>query len=141
MIKYFYSLYYFYVDTIGNNQSLQIGYFSCKNNAIIAKEQIKDKPGFKNSGGNFEIQKIGVVFSKEISNQKNIILYELSHEYTDNDGYDNFVIFGIYATYEEAEQVKKSNEKLSPFKYFPNDFCISECKVDVYGWQEGFTSW
>ena len=81
------------------------------------------------------------IFRKKTWQKSVIILYETSHEYFDNEGYDNVTIFGVYSTFEEAHKVQTKNSTKHPYNDFPEGFCIAECKVDLIGWSEGFLSW
>ena len=141
MVKYFYELEFMYIDVKGDNHYFHIGYFSTMQKVRDAIESVKDKPGFIDSGGHFETTKFAVVFDGEIDRKSGIVLYEASHEYLDAEGYDNFVIFGVYATRQEAENAKTYHAMLHPYSDYPDEFCISECKVDMLGWTEGFVPW
>ena len=141
MKKYFYHLQYVYTDSYNDNHYFLIGYFSTLNKTKEAIKSVEDKPGFSNSGGSFEITKFCVNFDENIYEKSGIILYEASHEYLDNNEYDNVTIFGVYSTYEEAHKIQQENFAKYPYKDFTSGFCIAECKVDLIGWREGFLSW
>lgn len=141
MRKYFYHLQYVYTDSNNDNHYFLIGYFSTLNKSREAIKLVEDKPGFKSAGGSFEITKFCVCFDENISEKSGIRLYETSHEYLDDDGYDNITVFGVYSTYEEANRVQIKNAIQHPYDKFPEGFCIAECKVDLIGWTEGFSSW
>lgn len=141
MKKYFYELNYYYVDKNNDHHYFFIGYFSTLKNVEGAIYAVKDKIGFKDCNGNFEINKFAVNFSENVSNKSGLILYELSHEYLDDDGYDNFIIFGVYETYEEARGVQFDKIIQTPYSEHPEGFCIADVRVDLCGWKEGFSSW
>lgn len=141
MKKYFYHLQYVYTDFNNDNHYFLIGYFSTINKSKEAIESVKNKPGFKDFCGSFEISKFAVTFDNNLQEKSGIILYETSHEYFDNEGYDNVTIFGVYSTFEEAHKVQTKNSTKHPYNDFPEGFCIAECKVDLIGWSEGFLSW
>lgn len=141
MTKYFFEVNFTYSDLKCDSHYLLLGYFSTLKNAKLAIEMVKDKPGFCDFGGGFEIQKFAVTFDKEISQKNELVLYELSHEYLDSEEYDNFVVFGLYATREEAEKIKEEKIKLYPYRENPEGFLIAEAKVDLLGWREGFAVW
>ena len=41
----------------------------------------------------------------------------------------------------EAKKAELEETKKSPYNKNPEGFCISECKIDVCGWSEGFVAW
>ena len=139
MKRYFYEVDYRYTDDKNDDHFFSIGYFSSLKNAKRAIESVQDKPGFRDSNGVFDVSKFAVDFDNEVVEKSKVILYELSHEYTDCDGYDNFTIFGLYSNYEEAETNRIKRITQSPYNQTPAGFLISECKVDLCGWSEGFT--
>ena len=141
MKRFFYSLKYVYTDSNNDRHCFFIGYFSTINKLKEAVKSIKTKPGFKDFCGAFEIVKFAVTFDSNIQEKSGIVLYEVSHEYFDNDGYDNVTIFGVYSTPEKAREVQLQNSAKHPYNEFPAGFCIAECKVDLIGWSEGFSSW
>ena len=141
MRRYFYEVNYHHIDQNGDNHYFMIGYFSSLKSSKLAIERVQDKPGFRDSGGCFEIDKFCVYFDNVIVEKSGLVLYELSHEYLDSDGYDNFVIFGLYATREQAEKVKEEKMKMYPYRKNPDGFLIAESKVDLCGWTEGFVNW
>ena len=139
MKKYYYSLTYTYTDKTGEHY-FEIGYFSDKKMVKTVIEELNGKSGFKDCRGCFESKKFCVNFSVPVDKER-AILYEVSHEYTDDSGYDCFTIFGVFATYAEAKAEQEKNETKIPFKNHLDGFCIAECKVNLYGWKEGFDSW
>ena len=141
MKKYFYRLGYAYTNPENNENYLLIGYFSTIQTVQQAIQKVKDKVGFVDSGGNFEVEKFSVNFDNEIKSKQEVKLFELSHEYTDDEGYDNWIIFDVFSSYEEAKKSELEETKKSPYNKNPEGFCISECKIDVCGWSEGFVLW
>jgi hypothetical protein len=139
MRKYFYELLYEYSDKNGKH-NFQIGYFSTYKKAQYICDIIKFKPGFCNHNGDFIISKFAVNFDYEVKDKSKVNLYELSHEYQDDEGYDNWVIFGVFSSLEEAEKRKKEIEETAPYNKFPDGFCIADCKIDIPGWLDGFCS-
>ena len=115
--------------------------FSTLARARQAIAALKDKEGFNNTDGCFNIARFSVNFEKDPKEKSGIFLYELSHEYLDSDGYDRFTVFGIYSTYNEAKKEYLKNLKKHPFSSFSEGFLISEQKVDVCGWNDGFSPW
>ena len=140
MRRYFYELNYRYFDKNGEH-SLMIGYFSNKTKVNQVISSLKDKPGFCDTVGRFGVQKFAVSFKSEILEKSNVVLYEASHEYLDSDGYDNFIIFGVYESYSEAEAVIAEKSQKIPYSHYPDGFVIAESKIDLCGWQEGFANW
>ena len=140
MRKYFYELLYEYFDEYGRHD-LQIGYFSAHKKAQRICDEIRSKPGFCDHNGEFIISKFAVDFDCEVRDKSEVVLYELSHEYQDDEGYDNWVIFGVFSSLDEAERVKEEMAAIAPYNKLPDGFCISDCKVDIAGWLEGFRSW
>ena len=138
--RYFYEVNYSYIDAQNGAQYFSIGYFSDRKNALQAIENVKYKPGFRDSKGAFHIEKFAVNFQREI-NKNEVVLYELSHEYLDSDGYDCFAILGMFATEEEADNKRAKLEQQHPYSENVEGFLISECKINVCGWTEGFTKW
>ena len=141
MKKYFYDVFYQKADKNGCGAVFFIGYFSCIEKARLAIDSVKDKPGFRDSNGNFEINKFAVQFKSDIKEKSGLLLFEVSHEYLDSEGFDNCTIFGVYETEEEAQKIKTEKEKILPYCEIPEGFMISECKVDLVGWTEGFVPW
>ena len=89
----------------------------------------------------FKVDKFSVNFDNEIKSKQEAKLFELSHEYTDDEGYDNWIIFDVFSSYDEAKKSELEETKKSPYNKNPEGFCISECKIDVCGWSEGFVLW
>ena len=141
MRKCFYQLDYVYRDINHDTHSLGIGYFSDIKKVRLAIKSIEGKPGFINTIGNFEITRFYVDFIDNGIIKSGVKLYEVSHEYLDENGYDNFTIFGIYATYEEAQRLLLQKIRRPPFNEYPDGFCISSLTVDLYEWKDGFTLW
>ena len=141
MRKYFYELNYHYIDKNNDDHYFLIGYFSTLQKANLAIKEVQNQPGFKDHDGAFEIEKFSVNFEKDIIEKSGLILYELSHEFLDSDGYDNFIIFGLYSTYEEAKKAQTKKEKEHPYAEMKEGFLIAESEVDLCGWTEGFKSW
>ncbi|MBE6644871.1 MAG: hypothetical protein E7612_05770 [Ruminococcaceae bacterium] len=141
MKKFFYELNFRYTDYNNDNHYFLIGYFSSMTNAKQAIEKVRYKQGFKDFEGIFEIEKFGVNFDKKTTESEEIILYELSHEYLDSKGYDNFTVFGLYSSLEEAQKIQLKKSKQKPYINYPDCFLIAECKIDLCGWTEGFSTW
>ncbi len=139
-IRYFYDVHYEYKNA--NDQDyFHIGYFSSLKKAKDAIDTVKDQPGFKDSGGKFETNKFAVIFPYDVPDKSKVTLYEVSHEYEDAEGYDNWIIFGVYATKEEAEaELAKERLKL-PYKKYPDGFLLTDIQINLLGWREGFVSW
>ena len=137
MRLYFYEVNYQFADYNGDDHSFLIGYFSSLKKARSAVEAVEHKSGFCDTSGAFTTQKFAVSFHQKVQ-KEDVILYEVSHEYTDEDGYDVFIVLGVFGAYEEALAVKMQNENKFPYNQYPDGFLISECKADICGWQEGF---
>lgn len=140
MRKYFYELFYEYSDKNGKH-NLQIGYFSTHKKVQYICNLIKSKPGFCDHNGDFIISKFAVNFDCEVLDKSKVKLYELSHEYQDDEGFDNWIIFGVFSSFEEAQNFKKEIETTAPYDIYPNGFYITDCKIDIPGWVDGFQSW
>ena len=65
-------------------------------------------------------------------------VYILHHYYDELNGWEEVKFIGVFSSEEEAEKIIEEYKKLPGFKYRPNDFCISEYKIDVPAWTEGF---
>ena len=138
--KYFYEVHYGYcaADDKEIVETFHLGYFSTAKKAAAAIEAVKEKPGFKNSGGHFETTKFAVTFPFEVQDKAKVVLYEASHEYEDADGYDNWIVFGVYATKGKAlAEIEKERQK-SPYKEHPEGFSITDVTINLLGWTEGF---
>jgi hypothetical protein len=147
MIKYFYNLYFEYdvtIDLSGEKPkgSFSIGYFSSNKKAEEIIAFYKDKPGFSQHPIEcFKIQKTGVKFDHEIKNKTGIVLYELSHEFELKDGEDEWTIFGVFNSEENAQKEQQKQTKKRKYSAFQSGFNISKWKVDIdLEWQEGFES-
>lgn len=142
MRKYFYYVSYNKHSSDNLGESFAIGYFSTKAKAYAAVKMLADKEGFNKGQGAFEVTKFAVNFAREIDIDKDAVtLYEVSHEYQDEDGYDIWEIFGVYSTLEEAEMCLEEKKRFSPYRDYPEGFCIADCKINICGWSEGFTPW
>lgn len=139
MKKYFYEVNYHYTDSGNDNHYFLIGYFSSCKKAKAAIEELQHKSGFKDFSGTFDVEKFAVNFDENPIKKEGLVLYELSHEYLDSDGYDNFIIFGLYSTLEEAQKAKLEKSRQQPYINLPDGFLIDECKVDLCGWTDGFS--
>ena len=138
---YFFHVEFRYKDEENANHCFDIGYFSSKQKAMDALERVKDKPGFCDSGGNFTISKCRVYFSQKNVQKENCTIFELYHEFLDDEGFDNYTYWGPFATRAEAEEAYDANKAQYPFSLYPDNFEICDIKVDLYGWREGFTSY
>ena len=141
MKKYFFEVEYTSTDKDNNHQYFLIGYFSTLKNAKLAIEKTKDKPGFKNSLCGYKITRFAVNFSNGINKKDGITLYELSHEYQDDDGYDNITVWELFETRQAAENKLSTLRNTVPFSDHLDGFCIAKCVVDRIEWSEGFVSW
>lgn len=68
-------------------------------------------------------------------------IYELSHSYEiveNNEIYDIETYIAVYSTLQKAEAARERLKNHPKFKDHPNDFCISEYKLDEMCWTEGF---
>ena len=141
MKKAFYSLEFYYSDDKKDTHFFKIGYFSSIVFVRNAIELLKNKNGFCNSGGNFIFKRIYVDFINTQVDKRNVTLFELSHEYLDEYGYDISTMLGLYSSLSEAKERLKTFEKKLPFCKYPNNFTISDVKVNLCEWTEGFESW
>lgn len=142
MKKYFYYVSYYKISPENICESFGIGYFSSKAKAYAAVKMLADKEGFDKGQGEFEVTKFAVNFVDGIDiDKETVTLYEVSHEYQDEDGYDIWEIFGVFSTLQEAEICLKKKRALSPYCDYPEGFCIADCKINICGWSEGFTPW
>ena len=139
MKKFFYELEYSYKDDNNLEHYFHIGYFSSPSKARKTKEELKNKPGFATSGGNFKIVKHAAVFKENVTNKSGLCLYELSHEY-ETDEYDISIVFGLYSSLNEAHRKMEKEKKRKPYSETIDGFCIAKCIVDYQiGWSEGFS--
>ena len=141
MRKCFFQVEYIYRDVNGDDHFFNIGYFSNNEKARLSIKEVEAKPGFIDTLGSFKINRIYVDFNDSDVIKAGAVLYEVSHEYLDSDGYDNFTIFGVYATYEEAKKVESKKRSHPDFCKHSEGFCISTVKVDLCEWKEGFSPW
>ena len=139
MKYWFYEVNYLHTDKNGEHIFL-LGYFSSISTARQAIDKVRNKPGFYESDGIFECDRFAVYFDAPLPQKSGVTLYEVSHEYTDTDGYDKFVIFGLYSTIQKAEIIKATKEQITPYSLHPEGFLIAEVTTDQLGWQEGFVS-
>lgn len=145
MIKFYYYLYHSYITEYDKEgepvyERKSIGYFSALK---LVKTQIDSYiklPGFKDHPVDcFQIHKVGCSYESSNICKHKAIINELSHEYSDEDGYDFPTIFGIYSTKEAAKVVMNEQLKRKPYKYYPDNFIIDSIVVDGKPeWSEGF---
>ena len=148
MIRYFYQLSFSYEvekDREGNPvfSSFDLGYLSTKAKVMAKIEEYKNLPGFKDHPIDcFIIDKFGVSFDKDIKDKSSVVLYELWHEYEDEDGYERPSSWVGFKTKKEATEYMNRLKKRGIYKKYPNDFNIARIKIDadVMGWEEGFKS-
>ena len=136
------------------SSSLRDGYMPCPLAWKIAREAdvpriavgaVIDKMGRRVTDcqiGCFKIEKIGLRTAEKIANRELVNFYELAHEYyIEDEDVDYITYFGIYTTEEEAEAEKIKLCNKGVYKKYPDNFTISEIKVDRdLGWIEGFNS-
>ena len=65
-------------------------------------------------------------------------VYELTHFYEDEDGYDFVTEIGVYTSRKRAEKARDKFRMHDKFKARPNDFCIASCIVNKSYWVDGF---
>jgi hypothetical protein len=65
-------------------------------------------------------------------------IYELSHFYEDEDGYDIFTEIAVYSSLEKAEKALEKFKLYPKFESHPEAFNISRCEIDKDDWPEGF---
>lgn len=147
MLKYFFHLFFQYEvekDPQGEpvTSIFNLGYFSTKEKAKEKINEYKNIIGFKDySIDCFKIKKYRVNFTSEIIDKGSVDVYELTHEYED-DEYDYYNFFGLYESEEEAEKAKLKLIKTRKFSKYPDGFYIAKWAVDRdFSWLEGFTSW
>ena len=63
------------------------------------------------------------------------------HHYYELSKCEEVKLIGAFSSEEEAQRIIEKYKKLPGFKYYPNDFYISEYKIDVPAWREGFLTW
>ena len=141
MLKYFFNLYFQYEITEKENEkrlsTFNLGYFSTRKKAKNKILYYKDKPGFNKFPLDcFKIQKFGVRFSESIKKEY-VDLYELSYEFENKAGEDEWILFGVYSSMELAENEREKQQKKC--KYSVDGFYIAKWKVDAdFLWKEGF---
>lgn len=66
-------------------------------------------------------------------------VFLLQHSYEIVKGYEETKVLGVYSKKENAEKAIEQYKKLAGFRDHPNDFYISECRLDIdASWNEGF---
>ena len=135
---YFFDVWYTFKDPNEDSHSFHIGYFSSKKRAVEAIEKIKDKPGFLDTDGNFAVSKVRVYSNQLNLKKENCNLFILNHEFLDEDGYDNYTIWGPFLTEAEATEVYNDNKEKNPYCLYLENFEITDQKADLIGWTEGF---
>ena len=68
-------------------------------------------------------------------------VYELSHSYEvveNNEILDIEIYIAVYSTLQKAEAARDRLKSYPKFKDHPDDFCISEYKLNEMFWTEGF---
>lgn len=143
MLYYFYLVNFEYTSFEGFVDSFDLGIFS---NIKKAQKKINMSIGLsgfnKYNAENFKIIKFGVKFDSKITDKSNVILYQVAHEYENDNGDTTYwIIFGYYSTIKAAnEQVDYLKIHTRIGKKLPDKFNIYEKKVDNYNsWSEGFS--
>ncbi len=145
MTKYFFNLYFQYNENVEQEEFssvFNLGYFSSYKKAKETIQLYAGKPGFKEFDEQcFKIQKFGVKFDNENIDKTKVILYELSHVFTDSDGITEEILFGVYSTMLMAKAMLTKQKKKRSFKGKTEGFHIAKWRVDVdLAWEEGFDS-
>ena len=141
MIRYFYRLEYY---KNYDEDTFNLGVFSCVKNARKKQKQAETQPGFRDNPNNFRLIKFGVKFDDSAGVKKSeTVLYCVWLEYEETiDGiiYDFPTIFGYYATEREANEVAEYKKKHSRVgKKHPENMSVDEDPVDTYNdWSKGF---
>ncbi len=141
MRKFFYKVQFEYMIDEYYKSSFDLGIFSCKQNAEEKVKRSCNLAGFRDySLDNFSIVKFAVDMDEDCD-KSSAILYELWHEYSDiSQDCLYWTIFGYYSSKKRAEERLcnlRSTRRIG--KKYPNNFEISEVKVDNYNaWSEGF---
>ena len=144
MIKYFYRLEYYKNN---DEDTFNLGVFSCVKNARKKQKQAETQPGFRDNPNNFRLIKFGVKFDDNaVVKKSETVLYCISLEYEQtvaDEIYDYYYDFGYYATEREAQKIveyKKNHSRVG--KKYPNNFVIDRVQVDTYNdWSKGFVPW
>ena len=142
MIKYFYDLWFIYINNNHNKENFHIGYFSTIKKVRETICCLKDKPGFQNyPTDSFQFKKFGVKFPDDTVARKSISLFVPSHEYDDEKDITHWRIFGAFPTKEQAEQEIENQKKSELYQNREGGFQITEWFVDKsIEWKEGFIS-
>ena len=67
-------------------------------------------------------------------------IYELTHFYEDEDGYDIVTNIAIYSSRRKANKALERLKFHPKFVSHPNGFYIAKCRINQCGWSEGFVS-
>lgn len=65
-------------------------------------------------------------------------LYEVIHDYEDNDGYDIYTYIGVFSNKKKAMSAVKSLKNTVYFSLHPNGFMIQKVRINARFWIEGF---
>ena len=145
MRKFFYLVNFSYMLSNGDKSFFDLGIFS---SLRLARQKIlesRTQEGFREySIDNYEIIKFGVEFDNPVENKSNVILYTITHEYTDCSSGDSFwTVFDYCDSYKKAEEkifFLKAHNRIG--KKHPENFKIIANQVDNFNfWSEGFTSY
>lgn len=142
--KYVYRLFHNHkIEYDGNDwicDSKLIGYFTSKLYAQNIIKKYKNVIGFKDYPNDFVIQKEKIVNDDSDLQKDNTMqyIYELTHSFEDEEGYEIVTYFSVYSSLEIA---RRDEEKLLlkfPFSTHPEGFLIVDHQLNHCYWQEGF---
>lgn len=114
-----------------------IGFFSSITVAERVIERYRKIAGFCDCPKGFVVNKYMVDFHRK---KRRNFVFVLEHSYEDESGYDIVTEPWIFSTMSEAENQMKKAIKEFPFCDHPDDFLISEYKLNKCEWTEGFKS-
>ena len=142
MRKFFYLVNFSYMLNNGDKSFFDLGIFSSLGLAKKKISKSRTQVGFRDYPiDNYEIIKFGVEFEHPIENKSEVILYAITHEYTDRMTGDSF-----WTIFDYCDTQKKAEEKIAFLKAHsrtgkkhPDNFEIIANRVDNFNfWSEGF---
>ena len=114
--------------------TITIGYYSSYNKAQETISRYINIEGFRDYQKSSVVQKLKIDKNKIIDNK----IYELSHTYEDDDGYDNVTYIGVYPSIKDAYNKINIIKILRPYSEYPNNFIVDEYVINEDNWCDGF---
>ena len=139
MRRYLYDLWFVYVDGEGYDHSFHIGYFSSFGKVKETIDTLKDKPGFCDHPLTcFEYARFGVELPSD-AKKEDLCLYVPWYEHENDDGTDEWAVFGAFVSKKDAERELEKQKRKKEYRTRGGCFSVDSDRVDLVGWQEGFT--